>query len=138
MIYSELFSAAALPPWLKQSLGVDFALGRHCCSEADVFRAIHYNFQLMASLQKLLPWGLVAFRREGDPVEASAQLIHPAGFQMQGETASRIEGLGEGLQIVMQRLSTGDHNEAGPGFSRYLGGVSQGIGGLLRVPLAGP
>ena len=99
---------------------------------------MHHNFQLMAGLQKLLPWGAVAFRREGYPVEASAQRIYPAGFQMQGETASRIEGLGKGLQIVMQRFSTGDHNEAGPGFSSHLGGLSQGIDGLLRVPLAGP
>jgi hypothetical protein len=75
---------------------------------------MHHNFQLMAGLQKLLPWVEVAFRREGDPVEASTQRIHPAGFQMQGETASRIEGLGEGLQIVVQRFPTGDHNEAGP------------------------
>ena len=99
---------------------------------------MHHNFQLMAGLQKLLPWGAVAFWREGDPVEASAQRIHPAGFQMQGETASRIEGLGEGLQIVMQRFPTGDHNEAGPGCSSHLGGISQGIDGLLRVPLGRP
>jgi hypothetical protein len=32
--------------------------------------------------------------------------------------------LGEGLQIVMQRLATGDHNEAGPGFSSHLGSFS--------------
>ena len=114
MLHCQGFSDAALPARLKQSFGVVLALGRHCCSEADVFRAMHNNFQLMAGLQKLLPWVAVAFRREGDPVEASAQRIHPAGFQMQGETASRIEGLGEVLQIVMQRLSTGDHNEAGP------------------------
>ena len=94
--------------------------------------------QELLQLQKLLPWGAVAFRREGDPVEASAQRIHPAGFQMQGETASRIEGLGEGLQIVMQRFSTGDHNEAGPRCGSHLGGISQGIDGLLSMPLDRP
>ena len=97
MLHSQGFSDAALPAWLQQPLCVVLALGCHGCSEADVFRAMHHNFQLMAGLQKLLPWGAVAFWREGDPVEASAQRIHPAGFQMQGETASRIEGLGEGL-----------------------------------------
>jgi hypothetical protein len=57
---------------------------------------------------------------------------------VKGEATSSIEGLGEGLQIVMQRLATGDHNEAGPCFGSHLGSVSQGIDGLLRVPLAGP
>ena len=71
MLPSQGFSDAALPARLKQSFGVVLALGRHCCSEADVFRAMHHNFQLMAGLQKLLPWGAVAFWREGDPVEAT-------------------------------------------------------------------
>ena len=114
VLYGQLFSCCALPSRLEQPLGRLLALRLHCCSEADVFRAMHHNFQLMAGLQKLLPWGAVAFRREGDPVEASAQWIHPTGLQMQGEIALRIEGLGEGLQIVMQRFSTGDHDEAGP------------------------
>ena len=97
MLHSQGFSDAALPAWLQQPLCVVFALGRHGCSEADVFRAMHHNFQLMAGLQKLLPWGAVAFWREGDPIEASAEWIHPAGFQMQGETATPIEALAEGL-----------------------------------------
>ena len=138
MLHSQLFSSLALPARLKQPLDVVWALRFHGRSETDVFQVVHDDLQFMADLQKLLPWRVVTFRGEGDPVETSAQRIHATGLQVQRETASCIEGLGEGLQIVMQRFSTGDHNEAGPGFSSHLGGVSQGIDGLLRVPLGRP
>ena len=97
MFHRQHFSNAALPAWLKQSLGVVPALRFHFRCETDVFWAMHHDFQLMAGLQKVFPRGAVAFRRKGDPVETPAQWIHPAGFQMQGEAASRIEALGEGL-----------------------------------------
>ena len=138
MIHSQLFSDGTLPARLKQSLSFVITLRFHCRSEADVFGAMHYDFQLMASLQKFLPRWAVAFRRESDPVEASPQRIHSTGFQMQGETTSCIEYLGEVLQIVMQRLPPRDNNKACPGFSSHLGCISQIIDWVFRMSMGGP
>ena len=134
----ELLAFRAVPAGLEIVQSLLLASLRHGIREVQIFRGMHHHLQFLHPVQYPLKRGLVSLRGQGDPVEASAQRIHPAGFQMQGETASRIEALGEGLQIVMQRFSTGDHNEAGPGFSSHLGGISQGIDGLLRVPLGRP
>ena len=85
MLHSQGFSDAALPARLKQPLCVVLAVGRHCCSEADVFRAMHYNLQFMANLQEVRPRGVVAFGRKGDPVKASAEGINATGFQVDGQ-----------------------------------------------------
>ena len=134
----ELLAFRVIPAGLEIVQSLSLASLRHRISEVQIFRSMHHHLQFLHAVQQRLKRGLVSLGREGDPVETPAQWIHPAGFQVQGEATSSIEGLGEGLQTVMQRLATGDHNEACPGFTSYLGSVSQGIDGLLRVSLAGP
>ena len=84
MLNSQLFSCCALPSGLEQPLGLLLAPCLHGLSEADVFWCMHNNLQLIAGLQEVMPRGVVAFRREGDPVKAPAEGIHSAGFQVNG------------------------------------------------------
>ena len=97
-----------------------------------------HHLELLHAVQHSLQGGLVSLGGERDPVEASAQRIHPTGFQVQGEATSRIECLGEWMEIVMQRFPTSDYNEAGPLVGGHFGCLSQVIDWMLRVPLGGP
>ena len=55
----------------------------------------------------------MAFRREGDPVEVSAEGINAARFQVDGQVDVTMKGLGQGLKVVLERFSTRDHNKSG-------------------------
>jgi len=125
----------------------------HRLGELQILGLLHHHLQLLAGPQQFAVGRAVALGREGDPVEAAAERIDAAGFQVEGDGQWTSRGLclpcrkptvcpvpaldlsaadlpqrgAEAAEIVMERLPPGDHHEGGPG--RGGGG---GFAGQLR------
>ena len=57
----------------------------------------------------------MALWRKGDPGEAAAERINATGFQVQGQ-ARGLQDQAKRPEIMVQRLTAGDHHEGGTGF----------------------
>ena len=119
VIHCQILPRRALPARLHQAFSPVAAGGRHGIGEVDIGRLMHHDLELMAAFEQLLSWRLMPLRGECDPVEAAAEWFHTTGFHMQRQSAMFIQCAGEGLQVVMKGLTSGDHDEGrttDPGF----------------------
>ena len=101
----------------------------HAFREIQVRRIVHNNFEFVAFLEDGLPRWLMGFRRESDPVEIAAKQTHSAGFKVPRKIRL-CKSVGECCEVVLQRLTTGDHGEIGSISSC----VPCFLGQLFRLP----
>lgn len=128
---------AAVPAGLKQPGRLGGLAGADLGKE-QVGGVVHDHLELIAALQQLRPRRLVALGREADPIRRATEGIDAAGFQVNRQRAALADGRAEGIEVVVQRFSAGDHHEGRPRVSRLGRGVGQGFGALLRVGRDGP
>ena len=74
----------------------------------------------------------MSFGRQGDPVRRSAEGIDTAGFDVHRELAGLTDGLGQGIEVVVQRFAAGDHHKSGTGLL-----CLRSLGGQVFDPLQG-
>ena len=152
--HRQLLAEVALPAGLQQqvetgAISAQPGGGRgHGHSKGQIILVVHHHFQLVAPAKQLLGGGAVRLRREGDPVEAAAEGVDAAGFQMEGETFGIRNGLmhrvrrralpedcTQVIEGMLQRFATGDHHERGSGGTGLLG---QGLHPETAMRLSGP
>lgn len=115
-LQGQLLPRGALPAGLQQQrrlIARRAGLGGHGFREVEILAAVDHQLEFMAALQQLPAGRLVRFGGEGDPLKLAAEGIHAAGLQVSRQGGCGLgQGGAEGIEIVVQRFTAGDHHKS--------------------------